>query len=76
MEHANLYAAITALTISCMWGFPVIIKYPAQFFIQDKYQNLKHLCDMANNTFVTPITSDGEYDDEMLEDLKRYTDKH
>ena len=57
-------------------GFPSNNQVSCPVFTQDKYQYLKHLGDMANNTFVAPITSDGEYDEEMLEHLKRYTDQH
>jgi len=53
-------------------GFPSGDQVFCPVFTQDKYQYLRHLGDMANNTFVVPLTPDGEYDDETLAEITRY----
>ena len=52
-------------------GFPSGEQLSCPVFTQNKFQYLRHLGDMANNTFILPLTPYGEYDAARSEDIKR-----
>jgi len=57
-------------------GFPSGDQVSCPVFTQDKYQYIRYLGDMVNNTYVVQLTQDGEYDNETLEEIRRLTFYH
>jgi hypothetical protein len=53
-------------------GFPSGDQLRCPVFTQDKFEYLRHLGDMANNTFVVYLTSDGVYEATTLAEIERF----
>lgn len=53
-------------------GFPSGDQLHCPVFTQDKYEYLRHLGDMANNTYIVHLTSDGVYNATTLSEIQRF----